>query len=459
MLERSVPVWVLLLVLLLGTIGTVIFGWMVRDFIERDYRSGGFGRIAASVAEFPNTAITAFGEVWTQVAGDPDLAFRGVDIDPNFDMSGLTPVPVAAGVPLEGLMMRAPAGAPAPVRGWRAMFGNFYIEGRMESAVVFISPDMVVERVLRVSEQGLDIEGVQPPNRKMPHGIDFLPDGSMIFTFDGGSAIQRIDACGNRLWATPGAFSHTVNLSPDGDSVWSVRWNFISEVAVEDGQVLRELSLPDLIAANPEIEIFETRFFFDNFETSNPRNTPPRQLEDPVHYNDAEPLPAEFAAAYPQFDVGDLLISARSLNLVYVLDPDTAKVSWWSSGTQMRQHDPDWRSDGLFSVYDNRMGRDYSWISLIDPQGTFGQRPEILIDGSEMDFYSRIRGKKQWLGGTRYAVTSPQQGRVFEWDTEAGMVHEFLNPSIQTETKLAVITELRVLPEDWGGAGGLPACP
>jgi len=117
-------------------------------------------------------------------------------------------------------------------------------------------------------------------------------------------------------------------------------------------------------------------------------------------------------------------VSARSLNLVFVLDPETLKVRWWHSGSWRRQHDPDWQPTGEITVYDNHMNRAYSRIVSIVPGS-----PEVRVvfDGHANDFYSRIRGKHQMTGAGTLLITSPQQGRVFEVEQDGHVVFEMLN--------------------------------
>lgn len=452
MLDRSIPLWALCLILILGLCGAVGFGWTVRHQTLED-REG----LVVKVADLPGTILSALTQIKQMATGEDRYLLRSVEWPEGLDLGGYSPLPVAEGVEVEGLMVLRPDGPQAPAPVWRVLSGTYALDGKVTNALLLLSPDLTVMRALPVVEQGIDgPRGTRPgpEHTKIIHGFEVLPDGSMIVAFDGGRTLQRIDACGRRIWSKAGWYSHSVNLDADGDSVWVVRSEGFGQVSVETGELLRQISIHDVIAANPETDLFTLRQVHDNAVAANPRNTQGAWGEDPFHFNDVDPLPAELEAAFPGFEPGDLLISARSLNLVAVIDPDTLAVKWWRIGTQQRQHDPDWLPNGQIRVYNNRMSRDYSTLLDIDP-GTLSAR--TVLDGRDHDFYSRIRGKQQTLEDGRILVSSPQQGRVFEWDPAAGVVFDLRNVKPSGRDRLYVMTEMRALPPDYFPAG-LPGC-
>jgi hypothetical protein len=264
-----------------------------------------------------------------------------------------------------------------------------------------------------VDYAALDPKGRKPLN-VMLHGVDPLPDGSLITAFDQGEVIARIDSCGQPMWTREGNFSHSVAPDDDG-GIWSWRDETIVRLDAATGEITREIDLRrDIIAAHDLYGEFSIR------ATENAD-----ELEygaDPFHPNDVEPLRAAMAAAFPMFEPGDLLISLRELNMVAVIDPDDGSPKWFRHGPWYRQHDPDWEPDGTISVYDNRMGLGASRILKIDPAT---DDVAVAYQGNaEHPFYSYRRGKQQVLANGNVLVTESEAGRVFEAAPDGSLVWE-----------------------------------
>jgi Arylsulfotransferase (ASST) len=439
-MKKLVPVWLLLLCLLLGAVFTVIFGWSVKT--GRPARLG-LGNAAVAIASFPDMVQRTF----KQIRSDPDSKVRVPRT--SADLTGFRPIKVRSGIDLQGLMIRADQAAVARASGWRILVGAFTIDGELKHAALALSPELEVVHVWMLEQ---DIQGKKTPSgRLFPHGFAMLNDGSVIYSFDVGSSLQRIDRCGKKIWAVGGPFGHAVSLGDDGRFAWVLRdymdgvLGDVNQVATATGEIVRHITMDEIIAANPSVDILEIRRKDNNWVTGNPRRTRDDWLDDPFHTNDVEPLPATIAKRFEGFEAGDLLISARSLNLVFVLDPDTLEIKWWQTGPWRRQHDADWQPNGEITVYDNRMNRDYSRIVSIEPAS---KSARVVFDGRVNDFYSRIRGKHQITSAGNLLITSPQQGRIFELDPNGQVVFEVYNTKPGTDKVNYPLSEAIWFPAD-----------
>jgi hypothetical protein len=248
-----------------------------------------------------------------------------------------------------------------------------------------------------------------------------------------------------------------VTLDDRGETVWTLIHDGVAQVSTAHGKILRKFAMEDVIAANPGTDILAIRQddyadlsgnhknTFNDFG-GNDRNTSEAWLMDRFHLNDVEPLPRHLAARFDGFEAGDLLLSVRSLNLLFVIDPNSLKVKWWRMGMTRRQHDPDWSETGEITAFDNRLGRDYSRIVSIAPK-SFEER--ILFDGQKNNFYSRFRGKHQITETGNLLVTSTQQGRVFEVDPNGKVVLEILNRKPGDSEFNYLISQATWLPVDY----------
>ena len=293
------------------------------------------------------------------------------------------------------------------------------------------------------------IDGLRE-RRQLPQGLEVLRDGTLILN-EGyrGNGMQNVDFCGNFNWSALGAYHHIVALNEDDNTLWAFGPGDMMQLDLATGEVLKEIKLGDVHAANPDISIFTPRRSISGG----------RWLNDPIHKNDIEPLPARMAGAFPMFEPGDLLVTHRSTNLVFVMDPDDLAIKWWRSGIVRRPHDADWQPDGTITIYDNNMretveGNDgglpesdvtrYSKITRIDPE-TY--QTDILYDGNLDDFYSGARGVHQILPNGHILISSPHQGRVLEVDPQGETVFEFLNT--YDEKEMLILAEARWFPPDF----------
>jgi len=431
----------------LGALFTVAFGWAVKSTVSGSDRSGVLGEAAVKVASFPGVTKDVVLELFEYATGDyEDINIR-TKREENAEYSLFKPMTTTLGAEVTGLFMSANLEKISD--GWRVLVGAFQINGNIENAVLLISPSLDIVRTWILDE--IAVGGLEPREkyRKLVHGVDILRDGSVIFTFDDGISLQKFNACGEREWATPGDYHHAVTLDDTGDTVWTVSGvsgSSLDQVAVDDGSVVRQISLDAVIAANPMIDILELRRAHSDDLGTNSRNTTGGWLFDRFHINDVDPLPEAIADRFESFNAGDLLVSARSLNLIFVLDPETLEIKWWRVGAVQRQHDPDWLASGEIMVLNNRMSRDFSEVITIDPD-TFEKT--VMLDGRNYDFYTRIRGKIQLLDDGTLIVTSPQQGRAFEVNRDGEVVFEVVNIKPGTEDTNYVISELKWFPRDY----------
>ncbi len=349
-----------------------------------------------------------------------------------------------------------------PLPGYRFIFGSFDYKTHLHGGILldqhnnlvqtWVVDEAGIQEVLKKETAKDGAERIhKPPARRLPQGVDIFPDGSIVFNDgDRGNGMHRMDRCGRYTWSTLGHFHHAITLDKDSGSIWSFGSEDMMNLDPETGEVLQTISLTDVRLANPELSIFSPR----------------RDLRhgkwhyDPIHKNDIEALSGDDAVSFPNFSAGDLLVSHRATNLVFVFSPTTLKVKWWRAGQTRRQHDPDWQSGGVFTVFDNNLLENYAedWDGYL-PDGNEGRysriweinpddfSAEIIYDGKRDNMYSGERSKHQLLPNGNFLVTSAHQGRVLEVTSQGETVFEFLN-TYDDEQNL-ILSEAIWLPMDY----------
>lgn len=437
----------------------MLFAWVAVQALIEPGKFGLVGKVAVKTALLPNQVQRAWDEAMSFASGAEATRFLSVP-RPALDEAGFRPVTLPDGGALSALMVRGDAGQAD--RGWRLLGGAMAVEGWTGNVAVLLDPDLVARRIWRLDEDAVQVADKSRDSRRMLHGLQILPEeGAIVFGFDLGSALQRRDMCNRVQWITPGRFHHSVTLAAGGQ-LWALRdEGFASAAAPGDltappgtglvrldaatGAIEQEISLEALVRANPGSGVFELGRKDENEVETNDAAVVGRWIHDPMHFNDVEALPEEMAAAFPDFAAGDLLVSARDINTVMVIDPETHKLKWHQTGGFLRQHDPDWDADGSISLLDNAMSTGVSHIRKIDMSD---HEVTSAYDGAAHGFYTRIRGKHMRTARGDLAIVSPQQGRAFELDADGAPVLEFINHKPGDAEKNFVLTEYLWLPEN-----------
>ena len=227
--------------------------------------------------------------------------------------------------------------------GYRFIYAAFDFEDAIHAGILLDENNRVVHRW--VVDQGemkkfIDKQNaadggnrkLKSPNRRLPQGFEILPDGTMILA-EGyqGNGMHRINFCSGFDWSLLGPYHHIAALDESNNTIWGFGPGDVVQINIDTGEIMREISLKDIQAANPENSIFSHRR----------RVSQGQWLHDPIHKNDLEPLPPRLAHAFPQFEAGDLLFVHRSTSTVFVIDQQDLKIKWWRTGFTLRPHDAD----------------------------------------------------------------------------------------------------------------------
>jgi hypothetical protein len=167
---------------------------------------------------------------------------------------------------------------------------------------------------------------------------------------------------------------------------------------------------------------------FENFPTWNLEST------DPIHANSIQALPPNrwFEAGDERFRPGNILVSGRNLDTIFIIDRVTGEVVWTYSQGLDRQHEAvmankDLRDAGLILVFNNGREDRYAYrtsaVQAIDPVTA-----EVVWEYRSENFFSSAGGTAQFLPGNTILITSSQGGRVFEIMPDGRFVWEFAPP-------------------------------
>ena len=159
-----------------------------------------------------------------------------------------------------------------------------------------------------------------------------------------------------------------------------------------------------------------------------------RESSDPTHINSIRELPPNrwFDGGDERFRPGNILVSARNLNTIFIIDKRTGDVVWQYSRRLDHQHEalmvPEGQmGSGLVLLFNNGLKNLYEYrrslLQAINP-----------ISGSEVwsyqhrYFFSAVAGSQQVLPNGNLLIGSSHGGRAFEITPAGAIVWQWIPP-------------------------------
>jgi len=186
----------------------------------------------------------------------------------------------------------------------------------------------------------------------------------------------------------------------------------------------------DIVFVNPEGTESWTWASKGRLDADFPAN--PEDPKDLTHFNSVQVIPdnPHHRAGDRRFKAGNVLISARHLDHIYMVDPDTGEVVWKYGEGLDWQHEAvllgdDSPSAGNILVFNNRFHSEERRSEVIELNPLTN---EVVWRYSAEGFFSDTAGVAQKLPNGNVLITSSRGGRLFEVTPEGDLVWQWQPP-------------------------------
>ena len=247
------------------------------------------------------------------------------------------------------------------------------------------------------------------------------PDGSLV-AIGTDNLVKEYDWEGNLTWFYQLPDKH---YFPHHDLIRLENGNYL--ILGQDGHSWTDF----LFEVNRNKEV-QWEWWFVDHQLDFP--TWEEESDDPTHSNSVRELPPNrwFDGGDDRFRPGNILVSARNLNTVFIIDRQNGEVVWSYSKGLDRQHEATMaergrHGAGMIIVFNNGLENLNAYrrsrVELIDPVAG-----EVVWDYASEFFFSKFGGTAQPLPGRTTLITSSQGGRAFEILPGGGVVWEWIPP-------------------------------
>jgi hypothetical protein len=247
------------------------------------------------------------------------------------------------------------------------------------------------------------------------------------------SLLQQEAVLHERGYTLPIVDHFLARLGPAGEVAWRLPLSELFASAVSDQRLARAAKL---------------------LAQAGRRSLAYSEASDLLHFNTIEVLDRDLAVARR----GQVLLCARELDLVAIVDPEERAIVWrWGPGQLDRPHHPSVLPNGNLLIFDNGTRRGWSRVLELEP--ATGRIVWQYRGEPPRSFSSPVRGSAQALPNGNVLVTESTRGRVFEVTRDGSIVWTFLNPDFEGSSRQQIYRMHRVPSERfaaWAGANAEP---
>lgn len=443
-LFKKVEMWVICVLVLAGTVVTLIFGMIVNDIATGTPRVGSYSAYVKEVVSLHTTFLKAVKEL-RHPGGDLIAQSQRFPGQSGFSFAyapGTRPdapyilVNRYDGDKLRSVSELVDLNSQDVVKAWTYDVDPIWKETASDSPQVN----------LQVSAKTTRFRGTH---------ADLASDGGLVV--EGmGSPLLKFDLCGKFVWAQPEAiFHHSLERDADGN-FWGSASLGQRSPSVGDGKMednaLTKISPEGVVLYRKSIlEILDENGMGQLVRARGPIP------EDPIHLNDIQPILKDGVL----WKKGDVLFSSRNLSMIALFRPETGKILWSHAdgGAWIHQHDVNVLDDRHISVFDNNaptQGDDNLVVNkvnrLIIMDVTTGEYVSSHAAGFEaLDIRTQKQGRGTLLDDGHLFVEETAHGRALAFD-EAGTVDwSFVNRATK-DGKVYLMNWSRIIPRATGDA-------
>jgi len=337
---KKIELWLALLLLIFGLIGTIFFGWIVRDAATNKAEVSTLGKMALEMALIPTNLGTIIknGLEFSDkkiVQKNTQILDRKNDgnytkVDKNFNDDGI-------------LLVSA--------YSKEHSVSVVYLYDLLKNKIIWQwvpNPAEIIKATpsLKTAQEKGELPAEQTEISFRSQHPYLLKDGSIIIT-SGEGPLAKINACGKLVWSVDRQFHHSIE--GDGTNLFvplvsdKNKGNVIGGYGLfkddgyarvsMDGKIIEEESVISILKRNG----YEGLIFGQGARG------------DRIHLNDVEPILKD--DGYVR--AGDVMFSSRNLSTVFLYRPTTDKIIWLKTGPWLSQHDIDYLGNGRFSIFGN----------------------------------------------------------------------------------------------------------